>query len=558
MTVNAVRPVSGPHIADGTNRNWSYNFKIFEVGHMGLFITDADGSNGVEVFTGFTIAAPGIDNDNGGTVVYPVAPVAALAAGKRVVPFRVAPYDQSQRIGNQGAYFPETHERAMDDLAMQIQQVEEEGHRAVKVDRGQTPLSATDFLADMEAAGDAAAASASAAAGSAAAAAADRVQTGLDRTAVANDKATVAADKAIVAADKGTVAADKAIVAADKGIVAADKATVLGYRNEVEADRAEVETNKNTVAADKAVVAADKATVAADKGIVAADKATVAADKATVATDKGLALIYRDDAYDWSSAAEDAPVNDGTHSGFSAFHWSKKAEAAAGGGVNSVAAVVGGKVVVDNTDPANPLVNLTAGAITSLGLADTAVQTGGAAALSVLGRAANSVGALAAIVAGTDGHVLRRSGTTIGFGTILSAAISDLATTITTAIAAAVGVTVQAFDAALSSKVRQNSQSAAYTCVLSDDGKHIFHPSADTTARIWTIPANASVAYSIGTAITFVNQNGAGVITIAITTDTMRLAGAGTTGSRTLAANGMATALKVTATEWIIGGTGLT
>jgi hypothetical protein len=106
--------------------------------------------------------------------------------------------------------------------------------------------------------------------------------------------------------------------------------------------------------------------------------------------------------------------------------------------------------------------------------------------------------------------------------------------------------------------VPQNSQSTAYTLVLADAGKHIFHPSADTTARTFTIPSNASVAYAIGTAITFVNQNGAGVITIAITTDAMRLAGAGTLGSRTLGANGVATALKITATEWIISGSNLT
>lgn len=104
----------------------------------------------------------------------------------------------------------------------------------------------------------------------------------------------------------------------------------------------------------------------------------------------------------------------------------------------------------------------------------------------------------------------------------------------------------------------QNSKSAAYTTVLADANKHILHPSADTTARIFTIDSNANVAFPIGTTLTFVNQNAGGVITIAITTDTMRLAGAGTTGSRTLAANGMATALKITSTEWIISGTGLT
>jgi hypothetical protein len=104
----------------------------------------------------------------------------------------------------------------------------------------------------------------------------------------------------------------------------------------------------------------------------------------------------------------------------------------------------------------------------------------------------------------------------------------------------------------------QNSQSAAYTLVAGDAGKHIYHPSADTTARIWTIPANASVAFPVGTAITLVNDLSAGVITIAITSDTLVFAPDGTTGSRTLAAAGMATILKVAATRWMISGTGLT
>lgn len=102
------------------------------------------------------------------------------------------------------------------------------------------------------------------------------------------------------------------------------------------------------------------------------------------------------------------------------------------------------------------------------------------------------------------------------------------------------------------------SKSVDYTLVLGDANNGFLHPSTDTTARTWTIPANASVAFPVGTAISFVNQNAGGNITIAITTDTMRLAGAGTTGSRTLAANGVATALKITSTEWIISGVGLT
>lgn len=104
--------------------------------------------------------------------------------------------------------------------------------------------------------------------------------------------------------------------------------------------------------------------------------------------------------------------------------------------------------------------------------------------------------------------------------------------------------------------VPQNSQSAAYTTVLSDAGKHILHPTADNNARTFTIDSNANVPYPIGTALTFVNQ--IDTVTISITSDTLTLAGAGTTGSRTLAANGIATALKIASTNWIISGTGLT
>jgi len=102
-----------------------------------------------------------------------------------------------------------------------------------------------------------------------------------------------------------------------------------------------------------------------------------------------------------------------------------------------------------------------------------------------------------------------------------------------------------------------NSQSAAYTLVLADAGKAILHPSTDANARTFTIPANGSVAYAIGTAITFINMTSQ-VVTIAITTDTMYLSSAGTTGSRSLAQYGSATAIKMTSTTWLISGSGLT
>lgn len=51
------------------------------------------------------------------------------------------------------------------------------------------------------------------------------------------------------------------------------------------------------------------------------------------------------------------------------------------------------------------------------------------AAMSVIGRSANSVGDPADITTSADGEVLRRSGTTLGFGTIATAGIADDAVT---------------------------------------------------------------------------------------------------------------------------------
>lgn len=117
--------------------------------------------------------------------------------------------------------------------------------------------------------------------------------------------------------------------------------------------------------------------------------------------------------------------------------------------------------------------------------------------------------------------------------------------------------TVDGTDAVGFRNVPINSQSAAYTAVLADSGKVIFHPSTDANARTFTIPANSSVAYPIGTALTFINMTSQ-VVTIAITTDTMYLSSAGTTGSRSLAIYGSATAIKMTSTTWLISGSGLT
>jgi hypothetical protein len=166
-----------------------------------------------------------------------------------------------------------------------------------------------------------------------------------------------------------------------------------------------------------------------------------------------------------------------------------------------------------------------------------------------IAAAATVSGSTKTVAIGTAG--LSGSTTAISIGSAVSGATSTL--TISGSLA----------DATLTSTAKsvgylglpQSATATSATLGISDAGKHIYVTTASQTI---TIPANASVAYPIGTTLTFIAGTGATTVIITINTDTMRLAGGTSTGNRTLAANGMATAVKVAATTWYINGTGLT
>lgn len=105
-------------------------------------------------------------------------------------------------------------------------------------------------------------------------------------------------------------------------------------------------------------------------------------------------------------------------------------------------------------------------------------------------------------------------------------------------------------------QIPQTSLSANTTLTAAHANGHLLHPSSDNNARTFTINSNANLALPLGTVFVFVNKINS--LSIAITSDTLTWAPSGTTGSRTLAANGIATAMKIASTEWIISGVGLT
>jgi hypothetical protein len=81
-------------------------------------------------------------------------------------------------------------------------------------------------------------------------------------------------------------------------------------------------------------------------------------------------------------------------------------------------------VVADNEVTTAKILDATS---TTTGVTNTKLRH--SAALSVVGRSANSAGAPADIAAAADGEVFRRSGTAVGFGQVATAGIADDAVT---------------------------------------------------------------------------------------------------------------------------------
>lgn len=104
--------------------------------------------------------------------------------------------------------------------------------------------------------------------------------------------------------------------------------------------------------------------------------------------------------------------------------------------------------------------------------------------------------------------------------------------------------------------IPQNSQNSNYNVVLGDAGKHIYHPTGQAAAT-YTFPANSNVSFTVGSAVTIINGS-ANNVTISLTSDTLYLSSNGATGSRTLAQWGVATAVKIENTTWVISGSNIT
>lgn len=99
--------------------------------------------------------------------------------------------------------------------------------------------------------------------------------------------------------------------------------------------------------------------------------------------------------------------------------------------------------------------------------------------------------------------------------------------------------------------VTQNSQTASYTVVSSDNGKYVDITTGGVTFATTT-------GFTVGQNVVIYNNSSSSQTITQGTSVTLRWAGTATTGNRTLAQYGVATAICVGSNTYVIAGTGLT
>lgn len=273
MTISSETNKSGPYAGNGVTTVFAYGFPISDAAHIKVIATDALGNEVVKTLTThYTVS--GVGSPTGSITM-----LAAPAAGTFITNIRNVPFTQATHLENQGAYFAQVVEAALDAGVARDQQLKELADRSVKLPASADSSTLDALVADISRLADSS----------------DAVDTvaGIQASVVtvAGIQASVVT-VAGVAAAVGASPANAAAAAASAAAAAASATTASTGATSTAADRI-------AVAADKATVAADKATVATNKGLVdtakaAVDTAKAAVDIAKAAADADLVLTHAD------------------------------------------------------------------------------------------------------------------------------------------------------------------------------------------------------------------------------------------------------------------------
>lgn len=115
---------------NGATTSFSYSFLIPTADDAVLTFTDVDGVSTLLSTSQYSIS--GLGSPGGGTVTYPVSGP-PMTIGQSLAVQRVLPFKQLTKLTNQGNYYPEVVEGALDSQEMQIQQLAETQGRTLQL-----------------------------------------------------------------------------------------------------------------------------------------------------------------------------------------------------------------------------------------------------------------------------------------------------------------------------------------------------------------------------------------------------------------------------------------
>lgn len=334
------------HQGNNIATKFPYTFRIPEFSMVKVSLQDA--ASGViirDLDPGeYTITGVSQDNYDGGEVTYPLSGP-PLSENFYLLLQRIAPFKQELDIENQGGFYPESVEYQLDKLEFQIQQLKAATDGAIIVPPGETPPEvvevegwanqAKEAASNAEVARDFAYEWASAPED-------QPVDDGenpqgfssFSHSKKAEASAVAAAGSALAASGSAGAAAGSANAAAiAKGDAEAARDAASGSAISASTS-AGIATSAAEDAEDARDLASGYAGAASNSaGLAAADRIQTGLDRTQTGLDAAAAQASETKADKWANNPEDVPVEPGK---FSAYHWSKKAEAAAGGGVTSV------------------------------------------------------------------------------------------------------------------------------------------------------------------------------------------------------------------------------
>ena len=296
MTISTETRKAGPFNGNGATTVFPFEFKVFGDGDVVVVVADLDGLEAtLTPLTDYTVALnPDQNATPGGSITLAVA----LASGYKMTVTSAVPNLQPTDITNQGGFYPQVIEDALDRHTVQIQQVAEQLGRAFKVQITDT-RSADDYrddllqsVVDANAAATSAGSAATNAANSATAAAASQTAAAGSASAAAGSASSASTSESN-AATSAASAAGSASAAAGSASAAAGSASDANASASSAASSASAAATSEGNASTSAAAALASQTAAATSATNAANSATAASGSATLAEQfaESIALV---------------------------------------------------------------------------------------------------------------------------------------------------------------------------------------------------------------------------------------------------------------------------